>query len=147
MPAGCSIPKELHDGHSVRSAVACIPQSCLAPGVTQANSGGLQDCSAKYPATDLIAPEQAEYNVLSLYFSGTAAAPFFGGNEGRAPLNYLQICAQDIQYATAHATTQAQIVEAGGSSAVLAAQDLLNLASEELQAIAEAPALPCNPLP
>jgi len=83
--------------------------------------------------------------VLNSYFDGTAAAAFFGANPGTAPLNCLQVYAQDIQYASAHATAPAQIVKTGGSTAVMAAQDLLNLASQEIQAIAEPAASPCNP--
>jgi uncharacterized repeat protein (TIGR01451 family) len=98
---------------------------------------------SRVPAADLISPEQAEYNVLSKYFDGTAAASFFGGTPGTAPLNYLQIYSPDILYATAHVNAPAQVVETGATVAV-SAQDLLNLASQKLLQIGE-PALPPSP--
>jgi len=137
-PAGCSIPPTC----TVQGClpVACIPQVCLAPGVTQANLASFTTFS-KVPSQDLIPPEQAEYNVLNVYFGGTAVASTFGGAQGTAPLNYLQIYSPDIQYAEAHANAPAQVVETGGATVALSAQDLLNLASQKLLLIGE-PALP-----
>jgi hypothetical protein len=57
---------------------------------------------ANVPNRLLIQPEQAEYNVLSIYFNGTPAALSFGSTQGAAPLNYLQIYSSDIQYAAAN---------------------------------------------
>ena len=140
-PAGCSIPKTC----TVQGCIpaACIPQACLAPGVMQADLAGYATLS-KVPANDLITPEQAEYNVLNKYFDGTPAGPSFAATQGEAPLNYLQIYSADILYATAHAGEPAQIVEADGSAAAMSAQDLLNLASQEILAIAEPAPSPCN---
>jgi hypothetical protein len=136
-PAGCSIPPSC----SVQGCipVACIPQACLAPGVTQADLASFKTFK-NVPVSDLISPEQAEYNVLNVYFDGTAVASFFGGTPGAAPLNYLQIYSPDILYASAHVNAPAQIVETGGASVAMSAQDLLNLASQKLLEIAE-PAL------
>ena len=92
--------------------VSCIPQACLAPGVTQAALASFTNFS-KVPANDLISAEQALYNVLGVYFDGTPVASFFGGTPGAAPLNYLQIYSPDIQYATANANAPAQVVENG----------------------------------
>ena len=75
--------------------------------------------------------------MLKVYFDGTAAASFFGGTPGAAPLNYLQIYAVDIQYAEAHVHAPAQVVETGGASVSMSAQDLLNLASQKLLEIGE----------
>jgi hypothetical protein len=85
-PAGCTIPPACNTQGCI--PVACIPQACLAPGVTQADLASfktLSDVLSNAPK-DLISPEQAEYNVLKVYFNGTAAASFFGGTPGAAPL-------------------------------------------------------------
>jgi len=133
-PAACSIPPSC----SVQAClpVACIPQACLAPGVTEADLASYRQFSG-VPAQDLIPPEQAEYNVLGVYFGGTAVGSFFGGTPGAAPLNYLQIYSPDIQYAETHINTPAQVVQTGGVNVAMSAQDLLNLASQKLLAISE----------
>ena len=139
-PAACSIPPSCFVQACL--PVACIPQACLAPGVTQADLASYTQLS-QVPAKDLILPEQAEYNVLNDYFNGTAVASFFGGTQGTAPLNYLQIYSPDIQYAENHINTPAQVVETSGASVAMSAQDLLNLASQKLLAISEPlPAIP-----
>jgi hypothetical protein len=133
-PSACSIPPACTETACL--PVACIPQACLAPGVTPADLTSYKKFS-DVPPKDLISPEQAAYNVLKVYFDGTPAAFFFGGTPGTAPLNYLQIYAADIQYAESHAGAPAPVVETGGTSVLLSAQDLLNLASLELLEIAE----------
>ena len=134
MPASCSIPPSCFVQGCI--PVTCIPQACLAPGVTQADLANYRQLS-QVPAIDLIPPEQAEYNVLNVYFNGTAAASSFGGTQGIAPLNYLQIYSPDIQYAQAKVNAPAQVVEGGGITVATSAQDLLNLASQKLLAISE----------
>jgi uncharacterized protein (TIGR03437 family) len=94
------------------------------------------------PPKYLIPPEQAAYNVLRDYFDGTPAASSFGGTQGAAPLNYLQIYSPDIQYAEVNVNAPAQVVETGGVSVSMSAQDLLNLASQKLFQIAEPGLLP-----
>lgn len=84
-----------------------------------------------------VSPEQAEYNVLKAFFDGTPAAASFGGTPGTAPLNYLQDSFEDIQYATAHVNAPAQVVHADGTSSMMTAQDLLNLASQKLLQISD----------
>jgi hypothetical protein len=135
-PAACSIPSTC----TVQAClpVACIPQACLAPGVTQANLASYQTFS-NVPSKDLIPPEQAEYNVLNVYFGGTAVASAFGGTQGTAPLNYLQIYSPDIQYAQANVNVPAQVVETSGATVSTSAQGLLNMASQKLMDIAEPP--------
>ncbi len=140
-PAGCSIPKTCTVQGCI--PVACIPQACLAPGGIPSDLAGYATLS-KVPGMDLLTPEQAEYNVLNKYFDGTPAASSFAATPGAAPLNYLQIYSPDILYAKAHAGAPAQIVQADGSSASMSAQDLLNLASQEIQVIAEPATTPCN---
>jgi len=134
-PAGCVIPSSCNANNCV--PVECIPQACLAPGVTPASIAKYKT-TGNVPATDLISPEQAEYNLLNIFFDGTAAATSFGGAQGAAPLNYLQIYPQDIQYAAANADAPAQVVEGGGTVSVTA-QALMSMASARLLAIGEPP--------
>ncbi len=128
IPSSCTVPRCM--------PVACIPQACLAPGVTQANLAGFGIFS-QVPGKDLMPPEQAEYNVLKQFFNDTAAASSFGGTQGTVPFNYLQIYSEDIQYATAHVNAPAQVVQANGTTVTMTAQDLLNLASQKLLEISE----------
>ena len=135
-PAACSIPSTCTTQACL--PVTCIPQACLAPGVTQADLSSYKQFS-EVPAKYLIPPEQAEYNVLHVYFNGTRSAPSFGGTQGMAPLNYLQIYSPDIQYATTHANAPANVVQTSGATVSVSAQDLLNLAGQKLLEIAEPP--------
>lgn len=121
--------------------VACIPQSCLTvpmaslpPADTTYGSLVNRDPSA------LIPPEQALYNVLNFYFDGTTAAPTFGGmtSPAPAPMNYLQIYSEDIQYAEANTSAPAMVVEGSGTVHVTA-QSLLDQASAQLFTIGEPP--------
>jgi hypothetical protein len=98
------------------------------------DEGCLTVCSGK------ISPEQAEYNVLYVYFYGTPVATFFGGVPGAAPLNYLQIYSDDILYAEANSKSPVDIVQIDGAPLVISAQDLMSLASQKLFEIAEPPA-------
>lgn len=132
-PVGCSIPSTCTSNACI--PVTCIPQACLAPGITEADLTSYKTYG-KVPAADLIPPEQAEYNVLSVYFNGTPAASSFNGTPGIAPLNYLQIYAPDIQYAEANTNQPAQVV-AGSVTVSITAQALLNLASAKLLTIGE----------
>ena len=138
-PVGCTIPSTCTTNGCV--PVACIPQACLAVGVTQSTLATYKTYN-KVPNNDLIPPEQALYNVLNYYFDGTPAASSFGGTSGTAPLNYLQIYREDIQYATANVAAPATIVQAGGAIVSTTAQTLLNQASQKLFTIAEPPLLP-----
>jgi hypothetical protein len=133
-PAACSIPSTCTIQMCI--PVACIPQACLAPGVTQADLASF-NILGNVPKKDLISPEQAEYNVLKVYFDGTPVASSFGGTAGAAPLNYLQIYAADFLYAETHIRAPEQVVETGGTSVSVSAQDLLNLARQKLLQIAE----------
>jgi len=137
-PAGCTLPATCTDSSCV--PVACIPQACLATGVTAASLAKSMTF-ANVPAADLLPPEQALYNLLNIYFDGTAVASSFGGTQGTAPLNYLQVYSEDIQYAEANVNAPAEVVEVSGATVAITAQALLNLASQKLLTIAE-PALP-----
>ena len=134
-PIGCTIA---HWSNQGVVPVKCIPSACLAPGVTTANllAGGFTEFK-QVPAADLISPEQALYNVLEYYFDMTSAATYFGGKTGGAPLNYLQIYYEDIQYATKNASKPAKVHETGGTTVSETAQPQLNLASSKLLTILE----------
>ncbi len=134
-PAGCTVPPSCTANNCV--PVECIPQACLAPGVTPASIAQYKT-TGNVPASDLISPEQAEYNLLNIFFDGTAAATPFGGTPGTAPLNYLQIYPQDIQYVAANSNAPAQVVESSATVSVTA-QALMSLASAKLFAIGEPP--------
>ena len=140
-PTGCTLPASCTNARCVR--VACIPKTCLAPGVTTTALASYMTYP-NVPTTDLLTPEQSAYNLLNIYFDGSAAASFFGGTQGTAPLNYLQIYSQDIQYAEANANAPAPVMEAGGATVSMTVQAQLNLASQKLLTIAE-PALPAIP--
>jgi hypothetical protein len=133
-PAACTNPNAAEADLSP----ACIPQACLAPGVTPASLAGYSKFS-QVPATDLIPPEQALYNVLNVYFNGTPAASSFGGIPGTTPLNFLQAIDKDVQYAQMNVNAPAQVVETGGATVSTTAQALFNLASQKLLEIAEPP--------
>ena len=137
-PTGCTLPATCTDSSCV--PVACIPQACLAPGVTTAALASYMTFP-NVPTTDLLSPEQSLYNLLNIYFNGTAVASFFGGTQGAAPVNYLQIFSQDIQYAEANVNAPAKVTETSGLTVAMTAQAQFNLASQKLLAIAE-PALP-----
>jgi uncharacterized protein (TIGR03437 family) len=137
-PTGCTLPATCADVACV--PVACIPQACLATGVTAASLASYKTYN-NVPTTDLLSTEQGLYNLLNIYFAGTAVASSFGGTQGTAPLNYLQIYSEDIQYAEANVNAPAQVVEVSGATVAMTAQDLLNLASQKLLTLVE-PALP-----
>jgi uncharacterized protein (TIGR03437 family) len=138
-PVGCIIPPSCLTNDCI--PVVCIPQACLAPGVTQADLTSYKNFNA-VPGKDLISPEQAQYNVLNVYFDGTAVASSFGGTTGVAPLNYLQIYSPDIQYAQANVNAPVAVVETSGAIVSMTSQDLLNLASQQLLSISEPALLP-----
>jgi len=130
-PAGYSSPDLV--------PVDSIPAACLNPNnTTTLSDAGFTNFDQATEAAYLISPEQAEYNVLNWFFSGTAAGPFFGSALGAAPLNYLQIYGADIVYATNHASDKVPVIVTG-SPVNLSAQDLLNLANAALVNIAEQP--------
>ncbi len=62
LPATCTDPSCV--------PVACIPQACLARGVTTAALASYK-IFPNVPTTDLLAPEQALYNLLNIYFDGS----------------------------------------------------------------------------
>ena len=126
---------------SQRTAQSNAPSAQILGGAqfntSFSNDAVVEGCTTKDGCANGISPEQAEYNVLNVFFDGTAVASSFGGTPGGAPLNYLQIYSPDIQYATAHINAPAQVMQPNGTSITMTAQDLLNLASQKLLQIAE----------
>ena len=115
--------------------VSCIPRDCLGNGVTPSDVS-VFGTYGNVPADDLISPEQGLFNVLHIYFDGTPSAATFDGTPGTAPLNYMQIYEEDITYAAANAGSPATIVRSDGTSFSMSFQDLLNLASAKIMAMA-----------
>jgi hypothetical protein len=64
------------------------------------------------PACQSTTPQQALANVLAIFFAGTPYGHFYGSQDGRAPVQYLQIYQDDIVYANEHPTVQAMLMEA-----------------------------------
>lgn len=142
LPAGCSastLAMCLATKMNACIPVACIPDACLAPGVTPSKIAKFGTYGA-VPAKDLISAEQGLYNVLSFFFEGTGAAPAFSGTVGSAPapMNFMQVYSDDIQYATANMSAPGLVVEGNGETQVTA-QSLLDLASAQLVTIEEPP--------
>jgi hypothetical protein len=155
-PAGnsatCKIPAKCKDQSCI--PVECIPENCLAPGMTTADLAKYKtfgEIPAKVKAKDLIPPEQALYNVLQGYFAGTQGSSVFGGELGVAPLNYLQIYAPDIQYALENCGKDAEVLENDAYVVVptmVSAETLLMQANRALLGIAEpAPGTPPSATP
>jgi uncharacterized protein (TIGR03437 family) len=138
-PPACTIPASCTVDACI--PVTCIPQACLAIGVTQATLAPF-GTFGKVPNSDLIPPEQALYNVLTYFFDGTPVAAAFGATPGTAPMNYVQVYEQDIQYAEANASAPAKIVHPDGTIVSTTAQALLNQASALLLSISEPALLP-----
>jgi hypothetical protein len=132
-PAGCVVKTWKSQGVV---PVSCIPTACLAPGVTTADLATFKTFG-KVPASDLISPEQALYNVLEQFFTETPVGSLFGGTTAKDPLNYLQIYYPDIQYATDNAGTPASVIPTSGPPISETAQTMLNYASTELLTIDE----------
>lgn len=80
---------------------------------------------------------QALFNMLQDFFTGTNAAGLYcePSVPTPAPLNYLQIYYQDIQFASSRGSTKS--VTEGCATVTVSPQDELNMASEQLFGIAE----------
>ncbi len=92
--------------------------------------------------------EEAAYNVLTVFFNLTPAAAFYGGTVGAAPMQYLDVPLNDLQYAQATACPATPSPFLGNTSL----HDLYARASRDLLAIAgqmtALPASTCtNPTP
>ncbi len=83
--------------------------------------------------------EEAAYNVMTVFFTGTPAAEFYGGTVGTAPMQYLEVPFNDLLYAFANPCPAAPSSTLG----YLSLQDLYARASLDLLAMAnQASSLP-----
>lgn len=71
-----------------------------------------------------LTPEKALHNTLTNFFNGTPAGSLFGGTNGPAPLDYLQIYARDIMYVNNKTAAQPDLD--------LASKELLLMAANQL---------------
>jgi len=76
--------------------------------------------------------EEAAYNVLTVFFNLTPAAAFYGGTVGAAPIQYLDVPLNDLQYAQATACPATPSPFLGNTSL----HDLYARASRDLLAMA-----------
>jgi uncharacterized protein (TIGR03437 family) len=91
-----------------------------------------EGCAAASGVCPGLTAEQAAYNVMTVFFTGTPAAAFYGGTLGTAPLEYLDVPYTDVQYALANPCPSAPNSLVGD----LSLQDLYNHASRDLLAMA-----------
>ncbi len=96
-------------------------------------------CPTNGPKADLISPEQAIYNVLTVYFDGTPVGSYYGLPpivSSNLPLNYLQLYGSDVDYASTN-ITGTNIVDGSSNTIMVTAQSELNTASQQIAQIAE----------
>ncbi|HEY6330626.1 MAG TPA: hypothetical protein VI756_14910 [Blastocatellia bacterium] len=99
----------------------------------------LEGCP-KYPKKcKNLSPEEGGYYVLKVFFNQTTAGKSYGGMNGSAPIQYLNVPYLDVQYAQANLcpATKSKII---GNTSL---QDLLNMASHDIFGMAGQP----TPLP
>jgi uncharacterized protein (TIGR03437 family) len=106
-----------------------------------------EGCPNSSGACPGLTPEEAAYNVMTVFFTGTPAAGFYGGTLGTAPIQYLDVPYTDVQYALATPCPAATNSSIGN----LSLQDLYNRASHDLFAMANQatslPPLTCSTAP
>jgi len=94
-------------------------------------------------AGPVISPEQAFYNVLRVYFDGTKFGDTYGGTSGHMALNYIQVWASDISYASTNAAL-VPIVDAFDQTNYVNAQMEFSNLSVQILEMAE-PSIPVPP--
>jgi uncharacterized protein (TIGR03437 family) len=75
---------------------------------------------------------EGAYNVMTVFFTGTPAAAFYGGTVGTAPIQYLEVSYLDLQYALSNACPATPSPTLG----YMSLQDLYARASRDLFAMA-----------
>ena len=105
-----------------------------------------EGCLPSSPCDPKVTAEEAEYNVLTTFFSGTPVAAYYGGLSGpgtgvcgNALMQYLEVPYVDVQYAQTNPppTVSSPII---GYTTI---QDLLSMASQDLLAMAAQPPPTC----
>jgi hypothetical protein len=77
-----------------------------------ANEGCAASCEAASAECQSVTPKDALVNVLRVYFDGTPDGAAFGAPKGSTPMNYLQIYAPDITFASTQPAVQALLDQA-----------------------------------
>ena len=75
---------------------------------------------------------EGAYNVMTVFFTGTPAAAFYGGTVGTAPIQYLEVSYLDLQYALSNACPATPSPTLG----YMSLQDLYARASRDIFAMA-----------
>ena len=90
---------------------------------------GCPDPSGNCPGLSVV---EGAYNVMTVFFTGTPAAAFYGGTVGTAPIQYLEVSYVDLQYALANACPATPSPTLG----YMSLQDLYARASRDIFAMA-----------
>jgi uncharacterized protein (TIGR03437 family) len=90
---------------------------------------GCPDPSGNCPGLSVA---EGAYNVMTVFFTGTPAAAFYGGTVGTAPIQYLEVSYLDLQYALSNACPIAPSPTLG----YMSLQDLYARASRDIFAMA-----------
>ncbi len=90
---------------------------------------GCPDPSGNCPGLSVA---EGAYNVMTVFFTGTPAAAFYGGTVGTAPIQYLEISYLDLQYALSNACPATPSPSLG----YMSLQDLYARASRDIFAMA-----------
>ena len=99
---------------------------------------GCPDPSGNCPGLSVA---EGAYNVMTVFFTGTPAAAFYGGTVGTAPIQYLEVSYLDLQYALANACPATPSPTLG----YMSLQDLYARASRDIFAMAnQVTALPAS---
>jgi uncharacterized protein (TIGR03437 family) len=94
-----------------------------------------EGCAAPSGNCPGLSVEEGAYNVLTVFFTGTPPAAFYGGTVGAATIQYLEVSYLDVQYALANSCPAAPSPILGNISL----QDLYARASRDLFAMANQP--------
>jgi hypothetical protein len=100
--------------------------------VSDPKTTAIEGCTSP-GGTCSITPEEAAYNVLTVFFDGTPAGTFYGGTSGPAPIQYVDVDYTDVQYAEMNPCPPTPSTTLGETSL----QDLLNRASHDLFEMAD----------
>jgi uncharacterized protein (TIGR03437 family) len=102
---------------------------------------GCPDPSGNCPGLSVA---EGAYNVMTVFFTGTPAAAFYGGTAGTAPIQYLEVSYLDLQYALANPCPPTPSPTLG----YMSLQDLYARASRDIFAMAnQVTALPASTCP
>ena len=90
---------------------------------------GCPDPSGNCPGLSVA---EGAYNVMTVFFTGTPVAAFYGGTVGTAPIQYLEVSYLDLQYALSNACPATPSPSLG----YMSLQDLYARASRDIFAMA-----------